>query len=255
VTGAIVIEQISARTAAELTPLSHGEIHVWSSSLDCGTRSVDVWEESLSSDEKERAGRFRFARDRAEFVTARAILRFLIGAYLQIEPAKVQFAYTSFGKPRLHPTFGEQALRFNLSHSHGQAVFGFANERELGVDLERIPPDWTDLQIAQQCFSRHENEQLRNLSARQQKQAFFRCWTRKEAYIKARGDGLSFGLDQFDVSLLPGEPAALLNVRADPSELDRWSMKEVPVGPDYASALVALGQDWILKRFCLPEMF
>jgi 4'-phosphopantetheinyl transferase len=186
---------ISETTRA--VPLERRDIHVWSLSLARSSRSISVWEETLSAEEKQRAERFRFETDRAAFVKARAILRTLVGAYLQIEPAKVQFAYTSFGKPKLDPSLGQQRLRFNLSHSHGQAVYAFAHGRELGVDLEFIPPDWTSLSLAQHCFSRHENEQLQSLSDSQQKQAFFRCWTRKEAYIKALGEGLSLGLDQF----------------------------------------------------------
>ncbi|MCI0625349.1 MAG: 4'-phosphopantetheinyl transferase superfamily protein [Acidobacteria bacterium] len=234
---------------SEATHIGYEEIHVWPAALVAGNSSIERWEESLSQDERQRAERFRFVGDRTEFVIARGILRFLIGSYLQIEPAEVQFAYTSFGKPRLHPCLGQEALRFNLSHSHRRAVYGFAYERELGIDLEYIPPDWTDFQIADQFFSQRESEQLRSLSGTAQKEAFFRCWTRKEAYIKARGEGLSLGLDQFDVSLLPAEPAALLNVRTQPREVDRWCMKEVTVGPNYAAALIAEGHDWNMKQF------
>src|SRR5262249_51933924 len=130
------------------------------------------------------------------------------------------------------------------------ALFAFSHNREVGIDLEFIPREWDEASLSQHFFSSRENEQLRTLADIEQKDAFFRCWTRKEAYIKARGEGLSLALNQFDVSVLPDEPA-LLEVRPDAQEVNRWKMQDVAVNSNYKAALVAEGHDWSTKQFRL----
>jgi 4'-phosphopantetheinyl transferase len=142
-------------------------------------------------------------------------------------------------------------LNFNLAHSHAKAIYAFSRGRELGVDLEFIREDFGGEEIAERFFSPGEIAALKNVPPELTKEAFFHCWTRKEAYIKARGEGLSMPLDVFDVSLLPGEPAALLCNHKEPAEVTRWSMQSVPVPDGFVAALVVEGHSFKLKRFSI----
>ena len=127
-------------------------------------------------------------------------------------------------------------VRFNVTHSGGIALLAFTRGREIGVDVEQVRHDFDPGAIARRYFSAHEQNQLADLPAEEKVDAFFRCWTRKEAYIKATGDGLSLPLSQFDVSLVPGETNALLATRPDESEAASWLLREVPAGPGYVAA-------------------
>lgn len=227
--------------------LTGKEVHVWRAALDQpGARLLSLYE-SLSADERERATRFHFEKDRRQFIAARGLLRRILSLYLKAEPSRLQFSYTAYGKPSLTAEFGDNPLRFNVSHSGELALLAFSRGRELGVDIECIRPELADEQIAERFFSSREVAALRALPAPVQKEAFFTCWTRKEAYIKAIGEGLSLPLHSFDVSLSPTEPAALLAVRANVPEATRWTLRALEPGPDYKAALVAEGNDWELK--------
>lgn len=175
----------------------------------------------LSADERERAARFHFLKDREHFIAARGLLRLLLSRYLDLPPQQLSFSYSPYGKPALAGERDCTSLRFNVSHSHGVALYAFTLEREVGVDVEYIRQDVVGESIAEHFFSAQEVTSLRALPAGVQPQAFFNCWTRKEAFIKARGEGLSFPLDQFDVSLVPGEATALISTRNDPQEAAR----------------------------------
>lgn len=170
-----------------------------------------------------------------------------------MEPGRLNFCYGSHGKPALAEGSGEDALRFNVSHSHGLALFALTRDREVGVDLEYVRSDLELEEIAARFFSPQEAATLRSLPAEMRTEAFFAGWTRKEAYIKARGEGLSLALDGFSVSLVPGEPAMLLNTRGDPSEAARWTLRELKSGPGYAAALAAKGHGWRLVCRHWPE--
>ena len=147
----------------------------------------------------------------------------------------MQFSYSTFGKPYLEQElYGN--LCFNLSHSDGLALLAVARGRKLGIDVERIRPEIIKENVAEHFFSPEEVTKLRSLPVDQQAEAFFNCWTRKEAYIKARGEGLSIPLDQFNVSLMPGEPAALLEMKIDPEEVNRWHMMELVSGSNFKAA-------------------
>ena len=226
------------------------EVHLWQASLE--GRAADIFESFLSADELTRANRFHFIKDRNHFVVARGLLRNLLAAYLGVNCAELQFCYGAQGKPFL--LLDSQAqINFNVSHSHGRAAFAFTRGRELGVDLEYVKDDFDDALIANRFFSRAEVLALRTVPADLRKQAFFNCWTRKEAYIKARGEGLSMPLDQFDVSLRPEEPVALLNNYREEREVSRWSMQAIPAPEGYVGALVVEGRDWQLKNFSLDK--
>jgi 4'-phosphopantetheinyl transferase len=231
--------------------LDVAEVHLWQASLD--GPPADIFESFLSADELARANRFHFNKDRTHFVVARGLLRNLLAAYLGINCAELRFSYGVKGKPFLLLD-GQTQINFNLSHSHGRAAFAFSRGRELGVDLEYVKEDFEEGLIANRFFSRAEVLALRTVPEELRKQAFFNCWTRKEAYIKARGEGLSMPLNEFDVSLRPGEPAALLSNYREEREVERWSMKAIPAPENYVGALVVEGHDWQLKSFGLEKI-
>jgi 4'-phosphopantetheinyl transferase len=213
------------------------EAHVYFARLD---RPLSRAAATLSDDERARAARFHFDRDRRRFAAARALLRSILAGYLQVPADEVAFTYDPNGKPRL----AGGGLSFNVSHSHGAAVFAFTSEREIGVDIERHPaPDDGDA-VARHFFAPAEVAMLDSLPAAARPAAFLRCWTRKEAYIKARGDGLSLPLDSFEVSLEPGAGPALLATRPDPEEARRWSLVDLSRHcPGYVAALALEGGD------------
>ena len=237
--------------ATQPLSLPAGEVHLWLAKLD--DYSADSLKVTLAADELARSARFHFDKDRNHFIVARALLRKLLAAYLEIGAGEIQIAYAEKGKPSLADD-GRDSLKFNLAHSDGLVIFAFCWNREVGVDLEAIREDLADEEIAKRFFSQSEISSLMELPLELRKQAFFDCWTRKEAYIKARGEGLSIPLDEFDVSLRPGEVAQLLRNRKHPDEVSRWSMKSVAVPAGYVAALVVAGHDWRLKTFSLRQL-
>lgn len=232
-------------------PLELGadEVHVWLARLD--DYAADSLRPLLRDDELSRATRFHFNKDRNHFIVARGWLRKLLAAYLGVGARELRFSYADKGKPSLEE---QGPLNFNLAHSHGMAIYGFSRNREIGVDLEFIREELADEKIAERFFSQREIEELKRLPAELRKQAFFDCWTRKEAYIKARGAGLSMPLDEFDVSLRPGEAAALLRNHKEPGEVTRWSMQSVSVPAGFVAALVVSGHSWQLRTFTVDQL-
>jgi 4'-phosphopantetheinyl transferase len=229
--------------------LSNSDVHIWRASLNLPGPRVDELARVLSADEQERAGRFHFERDRRRFIVARAALRTILGQYELLEPGRLRFRYGPQGKPFLVDQSERNGLKFNIAHSHELALLGFTRGRELGVDLEYIRPLKDLDQIAARFFSARENAVLKKLPSSQRQVAFYTCWTRKEAYIKAIGEGLSMPLDAFDVSLGPDAPAALISVRDDPDEALRWSMQALRPAPNYIAAFIVAGRTWHLARW------
>jgi len=223
------------------------EVHVWLAKLDQPLETLRALRHLLSPDEIHRAERFHFRKDREHFTVARGVLRTILGGYLRVEPTQLHFAYSAYGKPALAGIKDHRTLRFNLSHSHELALYAFTLKRDIGLDLEYRREDFASEQIAEQFFSAREVETLRALPPRLRTEGFFNCWTRKEAYVKAVGLGLSLPLDQFDVSLAPSEPAALLRTGDDERETARWSLRELTPAEGYAAALAVEGHDWQLK--------
>src|SRR5271170_1664173 len=226
--------------------LSEDEVQLWRIDLEAVGADESRWQKVLSSDESARAARFHFPRDRQRFVAARAVLRTILASYLATDPGSLTFSYSKKEKPSLGPAHAGSNVTFNVSHSGGIALLAFTRRREIGVDVEQVRHDFDPGAIARRYFSTHEQNQLADLPAEEKVDAFFRCWTRKEAYIKATGDGLSLPLSQFDVSLVPGETNALLATRPDGSEASSWLLREAPAGPGYVAALCARGRDWTL---------
>jgi 4'-phosphopantetheinyl transferase len=250
--GMMACEHLWDRPPAELALLSD-EVHVWCAALEVTTSHLRYLQNMLSADELARASRFHFPKDRRRFIVARGVLRSLLGLYLGLEPRQLCFCYGAYGKPALVPTSGEAGLRFNVSHSHELALYAVTYGREIGVDIEYIRTNVSCEEIAERFFSSRERALLRTLPAPLKYDAFFHCWTRKEAYIKARGEGLSLPLDQFDVAFAPGEPAALLATRWAPREASRWVLRELTPGPGYAAALAVGGHGWRLACWQWPQ--
>jgi 4'-phosphopantetheinyl transferase len=220
-------------TAKPQAAMTGDDIHVWFAPLDgCPDRS-----ELLSPDERERADRFAMPHVRDRFVAARGFLRSTLAECLRCDPASLCFGYGHHGKPFLIDT----DLRFNLSHSGGWAALAAAPGREVGIDIEQIRPDRAIEDLARRFFSAREWAALRALPDAERCDAFFRCWTRKEAFIKLIGDGLSFPLDEFEVTLRPNEPPALLSVRGDKNAAARWAMHEIAAPSGFAAAIVVEG--------------
>lgn len=233
--------------------LPHQAVHIWYTVLEQPPLIIHQLEQLLSSDEQERAARFHFERDRRRFVVGRGALRTLLSRYLRVEPTRLNLCYGKYGKPYLAEESQGSVLRFNLAHSNELAVYAFACDGEVGIDVEYLHP-LVDLdQIAARFFSKEESTILRGLSEDQRLAAFFNCWTRKEAYIKALGEGLSHPLDQFQVSLIPGEPAQLLKVEGSLEEVSRWFMTAFVPAPGYVAALMVEGRDRSFEYWqCFP---
>lgn len=236
-------------------PVLEDEVHVWGVGLDTTPVSISRLQRSLSSEELERANRFRFDADQRRAVIGRGYLRLLLGKILKIPADRLRFEYDQFGKPKLTPMQG-LPLQFNVSHSGDLILIAIAVGRAVGVDVEKIRTDLDFDGVATRYFSTNECKMLASIAGPGRERAFFTCWTRKEAYLKARGVGLSLPLDQFDVSFLPGEEPRLLATRHDPAEAGRWGLRALTLSADYAAALVALGQDWKLKCWKMrPDNF
>lgn len=231
--------------AAHDLALPAGEVQIWSVALDPPPAEAARLVASLAADERERAARFHFERHRRQYEVGRGALRALLGAYLGLPPAEVRFAYGPRGKPFLaapRPPGPPQAtaggdLHFNLSNSHELALVGFARGVEIGVDVEHLKPMDDLEQIAERFFSESERLTLRRLPAADKPEGFFNCWTRKEAYLKAVGEGLAARLDSFDVTLAPGEPARMLTLEGDAARAARWFLTPFRPASGYLGAL------------------
>lgn len=206
--------------------------------LDIGEDVVRTAEELLSDEERDRAGRFVFARDRNRFIVARAGLRKLLAERLKISPEMVELEYGPHGKPALASGSLHEDLRFNISHADDVVVYAISKGCEIGVDVEAVHaiPDIDE--VAAHCFSTHESAAYRRLDRSDKLQGFFNCWTRKEAFVKAIGEGLSHPLDSFDVTLAPTDDARLLRVGSGSEDHSGWQLFSFDPFPDYVGAVV-----------------
>lgn len=214
-------------------------VDIWRIALDLEVDSVKRFESTLSADEVERAAKFQFAKDRDRYIIAHGFLRDVLTRYLGGEPAQFKFFVNSFGRPSLK----DHEFEFNLSHSADFALVALTLNRKIGVDVERIRSGISAHVIARQYFSKIEVAELEALPLELRERAFFVGWTRKEAYIKAQGMGLSLGLDSFDVSITPDRPAVLRATRPNPEEAARWTLLSFPVDPRYEAAVAVDGKD------------
>ena len=220
-------------TAPQSLSLKPGEVHVWRCELEQPAVRYEEFLRVLDDDERARASRFHFEKHRRHFVVGRSVLRLLLGRYLETQPEDVRFCYGPQGKPALDGEHRESSLRFNASHSGELALYAFFQDHEVGVDVELIKGDFATEEIAERFFSAGEIKVLSALPVPEKPVAFFKTWTRKEAYIKAIGSGLSHPLDQFDVTeAIPG-----------------WSILDLDAGSGYCAALAVNAVIHGLHRF------
>jgi 4'-phosphopantetheinyl transferase len=225
----------------EETPLGQDDVHVRIACLDRLQSERSYFESILGKDEIDRANRFLFRKDRDRFVAKRGLLRIMLSSYVGVPPGEIIFTYGSRGKPGLEPQVDLPWIEFNLAHSHGMAIYAITKDRSVGVDIESIQADFPVEDVARNVFSIAELSALQALPNNLRTEAFFKCWTRKEAFVKALGDGLSCPLSDFDVSLAPGEPARLLRVGWAPEEASLWWMEDIEAEPGFSAAIVISG--------------
>jgi 4'-phosphopantetheinyl transferase len=233
--------------APECAVPATSEVHVWSIPVDVEVPELLALAQLLSPDEVQRAARFRFERDRRAFVVGRSRLRMILGRYVDCSPDRLRFAYSPHGKPALVLPSGPRVPTFNVSNAGAVVVCAVTCDRRVGIDVERVRPGIDADAIAERFFETNEVAALQSLARSERIEAFFRCWTRKEAYVKARGNGLALALDQFEVSVRPGEPAWLRATRGDPGEAARWTLADLSPGPGYVGALAVEGAGWRLR--------
>ena len=208
--------------------------------------------DALCAEEQARAERFRFRKDRDLYVIGRSMMRELLGGYLGRDARQIRFSYSPYGKPELADEQGID-LRFNLSHSGEVVLFAATLGSEVGIDVEFMRARAMEGRVADEVFSASELATFAALPSELKQQGFFNGWTRKEAFIKAKGEGLSMPLKEFDVSLDPRQVAKILSIRGDKTELERWSLRDLEMGEGYVGAVVVEKRDWILKRFAWPS--
>jgi len=223
--------------------LGEGEVHVWRAQLGREASTVSELLQILSEDERLKAGRLCVGEVRERFIVGRSVLRGILGQYLHVRPEQLRFSYGPHGKPAIAPECEGGGIRFNMSDSSGLAVFAVTRGREIGIDLERMRPDVPCEELARRYFAAAEVSEFLGLPESQRQEGFFNCWTRKEAYLKAIGRGLSFPLRNVVVSLAPGKPATILAIEGDPEEARRWSLTSLNPDPAYSAALVVEGRE------------
>jgi len=229
--------------------LGADDIHLWRGHLPVGESAHNVVLSYLSDDERARAARYRVAHDRDLYIAARGTLRAILAQYLDDRPERLCFRYEPAGKPALVPRPRGASLEFNLSHSGELSVFAVAWSRRVGVDVEKLRSDIPVEDIAGQFFSRNELASLRSLGCDMKHEGFFRCWTRKEAYVKACGAGLQIPLRDFDVTLDPSVPARFTR-GIGPS----WQLLGFIAGRGYPAALVYDGEPANVRFLCADRM-
>jgi 4'-phosphopantetheinyl transferase len=233
--------------------LQNGEVHLWQTRVDSESLQESDFLGALSRDEQTRANRFRFPKDRDQYIVGRSMTRAVLGCYIGCNPHEIRFCYSSYGKPGLPADF-QTDLHFNLSHSEQLVLLAITYGSEIGVDVEFMRSNVVNGALAEKVFSAQEIATFHVLPLELKHRAFFNGWTRKEAFIKAMGEGLSMPLDRFDVSIHPVEPAKLLSIRPDPAELERWSLRDLELAGGYVGAIVVGKQDWHLRRFAWPAL-
>jgi len=226
----------------DMLTLIQDEVHVWRAFLERSPHQVRMRKQLLSADELAKAGRFHLQKDRDHFIVARGLLRTILGKYLVMRPDKLRFCYGPFGKPALDEKTHGKSLRFNISHSHGLALFSFAHDREVGVDLEYIRSDLSCGNIAPQFFSLRETAALNALPENVRMKAFFTLWTRKEAVMKADGRGLALDLNQYEVLMGQNDIHMPLRLSNELRSVDMWSLWDLDAGAGFSAALAVEGQ-------------
>lgn len=224
-----------------------GEVHVWRVWLKRPPEELAQLADKLTSDELTRVRRYRLEGARQQFIASRAALRDILGGYLGLPPQDVRFSHGAMGKP--HLAVDGPPIHFNLSHSHELALIAVARHCEVGVDVERVRRFDNQLPLAERFFAPQEVRALQELAEHMMPEAFFHAWTRKEALVKASGQGLGFGVDRIEVTLLPGEPAKLIRLDGCEKAAAAWSLLHVEPAPGYVGALALPGEPACLRTW------
>lgn len=234
----------------ELPPrLAEGEVHVWCGGLDSAT-SAERFLDVLTPEEHERANKFVSLPARQQFQIARGLLRTLLGHYLDRDPRQIAFTHGPAGKPMLHDG---PPLHFNVSHSHGFVLVAVSGAGEVGIDVERVRVFSDELELARRFFTPVEAEALAALHGEQRRQAFFHVWTRKEAFLKATGLGLAHGLERFEVSVPPDDPARVCHIDGCSVSASRWSLRALTPAAEYVGTLALESRTYELRCWRWPE--
>jgi 4'-phosphopantetheinyl transferase len=230
--------------------LERHEVHLWQSVLDASSERILRMRLLLNENELARAERFRTEQARRSFIVARGALRCLLGGYLGQSPQTISIESGAQGKPQV------SGLQFSISHSFQIALLAFSKECEVGVDVEKVRSLPDRDQITERFFSPGEAAELKGIAAEERDLAFFNCWTRKEAYVKAVGRGLQVPLHEFRVTLAPHDEARILHLDHQPAAANEWQVYALQPAPDYVGAVVYRSHEpKPLSRFNFPEDF
>jgi 4'-phosphopantetheinyl transferase len=232
--------------------LAENQVDIWQIPIS-GQGGVERHRQLLSHDEVQRADAFHFEKHRRRYIAGRAAMRQILGIYTGIASKELVFSYGEKGKPELAGELKRPEIKFNLSNSQDIAVLAVAQNLTVGIDIEWINPEFATDEVARRFFAAGEVRRLQSLPVAERSDAFFACWTRKEAYIKALGEGLSVPLDSFEVAFGPGVPAALLQVRVNPGEVERWSLYDIAVTQGFRSAIIVEGKGHRLRHMQWEE--
>ena len=222
-------------------PLTDSDLHVWCASLNGSAEELAHFESILAPDEKARAGRFHFERDRDRYIFGRGILRTLLGSYLGTEAHKIEITYEQDGKPTLGKIFQGKKLQFNLSHSNERALYIFGWDRLVGIDIEQIRPLQDADAFAEQYYTKRETGLINSLSGDEKWPVFYKFWTCKEAFLKAKGTGLTVPINHAEISLRPNNSAHLTSVDGDTAQATDWRFEMFSPIADYQAAIALEG--------------
>ena len=218
-------------------PLTSNEIHVWAATLCPPAEILNQFAATLSPDETARANKFKFERHRNRFIAGRGALRGILAPYLNAQPAELGFDYSPNGKPSLAGRFAESKIHFNLAHSDELALIAVTRIGIVGVDVEKVRPVKDMDHLVARFFSPRESDAFQKVAEAEKPAAFFNLWTRKEALLKATGEGITRSLSLVEVSFLPGEPARLVAIAGDSAKAAEWSLRDLSPAVGFTGAL------------------
>ncbi|MGB5675848.1 MAG: 4'-phosphopantetheinyl transferase superfamily protein [Gemmatimonadota bacterium] len=246
------------RTVAHPASVSRGlgesEIHVWKANLDASDAQLEAFARTLGPDEEERVGRLHAEPDRLRATASRGLLRHILAGYAGIPTADLRFSYGPAGKPELVGAADSQPLYFNTAHSGDLLLVAVGRAPSLGVDVERIRPVARWERVARRAFSGEEMQRIEALPEESRDEAFITCWTRKEACVKAVGEGVWSGFNRFEVSVEPREPAEIRSVDGEAAAGADWSLYHLEPAPGFVGALAVHGTGWRLRTGTLQSL-
>ena len=235
-----------SRSRIQNTPLTQpllDDTHIWCASLNVSSQDLSYYRSILSEDEVGRAMRFVFEKDRNYFMVGRGLLRTILGSYLDLKPAQLEFDYGAHGKPALKPGLADKVLEFNLSHSKDIALYAVNWNHRVGIDIEYLIPMADMDDFAERFFTSRESAYINSLSMEQKDMAFFKIWTCKEAFLKANGSGLTVPISQVGISLDTNEAVKLISIGADKEQPAHWRLEMFNPVPGYQAALAVEGHE------------